>query len=183
MAGNGKIYAIGAEFGGAAELYRAAEKVRDAGFRRWDVFSPFPIHGMEKAMGLGKSWLSAPVLVGGTTGLVTGLILTCVPSFFLYPMIVHGKPVDWRTLPAFFPILFELTVLFSAFTTIFSLLVMNGLPRWHHPIFNWEAFKRVTDDGFFLAIEARDAHFDEGKVRRLLEEIGGSNITVVEEED
>jgi hypothetical protein len=71
--------------------------VRDAGFKRWDVHSPFPIHGMDDAMGLGKSWLSAPVLIGGITGLLTATALTFGPSSFIYPLVVHGKPTDWAT--------------------------------------------------------------------------------------
>ena len=86
---------------------------------------------------------------------------------------------DWRTLPAFFPIFFELTVLFSAFTTVFTLMVMNQLPKWYHPVFNWERFSRVSDDGFFLVIEARDAKFSETKTRALLEEIGGQHVTLI----
>src|SRR6187431_2164869 len=125
-----KVYGLGAEFDSAADLLHAAEKIRDAGFKRWDVHTPFPVHGMDKAMGLGKSWLSAPVLIGGATGTLTAILLTCIPSFAIYPLIVDGKPYNWATLPAFFPIIFELTVLFSAFTTIFTLLIMNQLPKW-----------------------------------------------------
>jgi len=179
MASNRKVYGIGAEFESAAHLMRAAEKVRDAGFKHWDVHTPFPVHGMDAAMGLPKSWLSAPVLFGGTTGLFNAVALTCIPSFSLYPVIVHGKPYNWATLPAFFPIFFELTVLFSAFTTVFALLIMNQLPKWYHPVFNWERFKRATDDGFFLVVEARDPKFSESKTRELLEGIGGAHVTLI----
>ena len=134
---------------------------------------------MDKAMGLGKSWLSAPVLIGGTTGFITAGILTMIPSFALYPVIVHGKPTNIFTVPAFFPIFFELTVLLSAFTAVFSIMVFNRLPQWYHPVFNWERFKRVTDDGFFLVIEARDPKFNEEKTRGLLEEIGGAHVTLI----
>jgi hypothetical protein len=174
-----KVYGLAAEFHTPAEVYHAAEKVRDAGYKRWDVYTPFPVHGLDKAMGLGKSWLSAPVLIGGITGFVTAVLLCSIPSFGIYPLIVHGKPFDWRTFPAFFPIFFELTVLFSAFTTVFALLVMNRLPQWYHPMFNWERFKRVTDDGFFIAIESRDPKFSEAKTRQFLEEIGGEHVTLV----
>ena len=178
-----KVYGIGAEFGSAAELYEAAKKVRDAGFKRWDVYSPFPIHGMDEAMGLGKSWLSAVVLVGGITGLLTAALVEFGPSWGIYPLIVHGKPFNWRTVPAFFPIMFELTILFGAFSTFFAWQIMNGLPRWYHPMFNWERFSRVTNDGFFLVIEARDPRFTEMETRELLDETGGQHITVMHEED
>lgn len=177
-----KVYGMGAEYPSAAALYEAAKQVRDAGYKRWDVHSPFPIHGMDEAMGLGKSWLSAPVLIGGITGLLTATILTFGPSWFIYPLVVHGKPYNWKTVPAFFPIMFELTVLFAAFTCFFSMLIMNGLPRWYHPIFNWDRFSRATNDGFFLVIEARDPRFTENEARQLLEQTGGQHLTVVHED-
>ena len=150
-----KVYGMAAEFPSAAALYHAAEQIRDAGFKRWDVYTPFPVHGMDKAMGLGKSWLSAVVLFGGISGLLIAVVLACYPSLIEYQTVVHGKPTDWTTVPAFVPIFFELTILLSAFTTVFALMVMSQLPRWNHPMFNWERFSRVGDNGFFLAIEAR----------------------------
>ena len=179
MAEYRKVYGLGVEFESASALMHAAETIRDAGFKRWDVHTPFPIHGMDAAMGLGKSWLSAPVLIGGATGTLTAALLTFVPSWYIYPLIVHGKPFDWKTIPAFFPIFFELTILFSAFTTVFALLIMSQLPKWYHPVFNWERFKRVSDDGFFIVIEARDPKFSESKTRELLESIGGRHVTLI----
>jgi hypothetical protein len=176
-----KVYGLGAEFESAGALLAAAEKIRDRGFSHWDVHSPFPIHGMDKAMGLGKSWLSAGVFVGGSLGMITGLCLVTIPSFVLYPMIVHGKPYDWRTIPAFFPIIFELTVLFSAFTAVFGMFALNQLPRLHHPAFNWDRFKRFSDDGFLMIIEARDEKFSESRTKALLEEIGGKNVTLIQD--
>lgn len=174
-----KVYGLGAEFESAAHLMAAAEKVRDHGYSKWDVHTPFPIHGMDKAMGLGKSWLSALVLVGGVTGLLTGVALTTIPSFELYPIIVHGKPYNWATLPAFFPIIFELTVLFSALTAVGSMFLMNQLPKWYHPVFSWDRFKKVTDNGFFIVIEARDSKFSELRTKVMLEEVGGTNVTLI----
>jgi hypothetical protein len=176
------VYAMAAEYPSAAALYEAAKHVRDAGFKRWDVFSPFPIHGMDEAMGLGKSWLSGWVLFGGVTGLLTAAVVEFGPSSILYQLDVHGKPWNFWTVPAFFPIMFELTVLFAAFAAFFSMLGMNGLPRWYHPMFNWERFSQVTNDGFFLAIEARDPRFTENGVRELLERTGGEHITIVHED-
>ena len=86
------------------------------------------------------------------------------------------------TVPAFFPIMFELTVLFGAFAAFFAMLIMNGLPRWYHPMFNWERFARATNDGFFLMIEARDPRFTETGVRDLLQQSGGQHITIVHED-
>jgi Alternative complex III, ActD subunit len=177
-----KVYAMAAEYPSAAALYEAAKHVRDAGFKRWDVYSPFPIHGMDEAMGLGKSWLSGWVLFGGVTGLLTAAVVEFGPSSILYKLDVHGKPWNFFTVPAFFPIMFELTVLFGAFAAFFSMLGMNGLPRWNHPMFNWERFIRVSNDGFFLAIESRDPRFTENGVRELLERTGGEHITIVHED-
>ena len=137
---------------------------------------------MDDAKRLGKSWLSAVVLIGGLTGLLTAVTLEFGPSWFIYPVIVHGKPYDWRTVPAFFPIMFELTILFAAFAAFFAWQLMNGLPRWYHPLFNWERFSRASNDGFFLAIEARDPRFTEMEAREILEKSGGQNITIVHED-
>ncbi len=177
-----KVYGMGAEYPDAPSLYEAAKVVRDAGFKRWDVHSPFPIHGMDDAMGLGKSWLSAAVLAGGTTGFFTAMVLEFGPSWYIYPLIVHGKPFNWETVPAFFPIMFELTILFSAFTAFSAMLIMNGLPRWYHPVFNWDRFSRASNDGFFLVIEARDPRFTELEAEELLARSGGQHITVIHED-
>ena len=179
MSHSQKVYGLGAEFKSAGALLAAAEKVRDQGFSHWDVHTPFPIHGMDAAMGLGKSKLSAVVFIGGLIGLLTGVTLVSVPSFVLYPMIVHGKPYDWATAPAFFPIIFELTVLFSAFTAVGCMFIFNNLFRFHHPVFNWDRFTRFTDDGFMMIIEARDAKFSETRTRALLEELGGEQVTLI----
>lgn len=176
-----EVYGIAAEFPSAAALFTAAEKIRDGGFKCWDVHSPFPIHGMDKAMGLGKSWLSAVVLCGGATGLITAICLEFYAGLIGTPVNVNGKPISFYTLPAFFPVMFELTVLFSAFACVGALLVMNLLPRWNHPMFNWDRFSKATDNGFFLVIEARDPNYSETKTRQLLEEIGGQHVTLVHE--
>lgn len=177
-----KLYGMAAEFPNAAAIYRAAEQMRDRGFRRWDVFTPFPIHGMDAAMGLGKSAVSYIVLCSGLCGTATAVLLEIGSAVYLYPLIVQGKPVNWTTIPAFFPVIFELTVLFSAFGAVFGMLALNLLPRWNHPLFNWDRFARVTDDGFVIAVEASDARFSEKDTREFLEKIGGENISLVYDE-
>jgi hypothetical protein len=179
---NAPIFAMGAEFTSARDLYHAAEQVREAGFKRWDVYSPFPIHGMDEAMGLKRSFLGQLVFVGGLIGFLTAIALQFGPSSFLYPLVVSGKPVDIMTIPAFFPIIFELTILLSAITAVFGMLILNGLPRWNHPLFNWERFKKVTEDKFYVCIESRDPQFSERGTRDFLAKLGGTEITVVYED-
>ncbi|MBV8970222.1 MAG: DUF3341 domain-containing protein [Verrucomicrobia bacterium] len=173
-----KPFAVIAEFPSASALYHAAERVRDQGYRFWDVHSPFPIHGMNKAMGIGKSPLGYIIFCGGFTGFLTAVLLEYIPTSWLYPLIVHGKPVNFFTVPAFFPIMFELTILFSAFTAFFGVFVLNRLPRLHHPIFDYDPFRRVTDDAFFLVIESVDPRFAEEGTREFLTQIGGQTVTV-----
>lgn len=180
---NSKLYAIGAEFGSARDLYHAAQAIRERGFSKWDVFSPFPIHGMDDAMGLGKSKLSAFVFVGGLMGALIGFGLQYYTSIIDYPLVVQGKPTNIFTIPAFFPVIFELTILCAAFTAVFGMFIMNRMPRWNHPLFEWDRFERVSDDGFFAAIEASDPNFSLEETRAFLEEIGGRNITLVEEKE
>jgi len=191
-----RVYGYLAEFKSASALYKAAEKVRDAGFRRWDCYSPYPIHGLDKAMGVKRSILPWFVFFGGMTGTATAFVLatltqTNVWSFIpwlekaaeTYPTVVQGKPTNIFTVPAFFPIMFELTILFSGFTVLFGVLALMKLPRLNHPLFASKQFHRATDDGFFIALEARDSKFSPEGSRSFLEEIGGANIELVEEED
>lgn len=184
VAGNPEapLYGLAAEFDSAAELFTAAQKIRGAGYRCFDVYSPFPIHGMDQAMGAKPSTLGKFIFVGGLAGFLTAVGLQFIPTSIIYPLIVMGKPTNLYTVPAFFPIMFELTVLFASFTAFFGLLMMNGLPRWHHPIFNWERFKRVSDDKFFAVIESRDPRFAANEAEALLTELGGTNLTLVHED-
>jgi hypothetical protein len=172
-------FGVIAEFPSATTLYEAAEKVRDAGFKFWDVHSPFPIHGMNKAMGLGKTPLGYIIFCGGFLGFTTAALLEYIPSSFLFPLIVHGKPLNFFTVPPFFPIMFELTILLSAFTAFFGVFILNRLPRMHHPLFDYKPFNRVTNDAFFLVIESGDPKFSETETRGFLEAIGGREVTVL----
>jgi Protein of unknown function (DUF3341) len=176
------LFGVAAEFDSARDLFYAAEQMRDAGFTRFDVFSPFPIHGMDAAMGLKRSVLGKIIFLGGLMGFLAAVTIQFVPSSFIYPLIVMGKPTNLFTVPAFFPIMFEFTVLISAFTAVLGMLIMNGLPRLNHPMFNWERFKRVSDDKFFCVIEKRDPKFTEREVRDFLESLGGRNVTRVHED-
>lgn len=179
---NRELFGLGIEFTSAHDLYHAAEKVRDAGYKKWDTFSPFPIHGMDHAMGIGKSWLSALVFMGGLTGFSLACLMEFGASSFLYPLVVAGKPTNLMTIPAFFPIMFELTILLSALTATFGMFALNGLPRWNHPVFNWDRFKKVTEDKFFIAIEAVDEKFSLEQTTAFLRTLGGTHITAIYED-
>lgn len=178
-----RVYGYLAEFKNASTLYKAAEKVRDAGFRKWDCYTPYPIHGLDDAMGIKRSVLPWIVFFGGLTGLATGFALAYGTQVIIYPTVVQAKPTNIFTTAAFFPIMFEMTILFSGFAVLFGALGLMQLPRLNHPLFASKQFNRATDDGFFLAIEARDAKFSPDGTRDLLAEIGGDNIELVEEED
>ena len=178
-----RVYGYLAEFKSASALYKAAEKVRDAGIKKWDCYSPYPIHGLDGAMGIKRSILPWFVFFGGMTGTATAFTLAYTTQIVLYPTIVQAKPANIFTVPAFFPIMFELTILFSGFTVLFGLLGLIQLPRLNHPLFASRQFHRATDDGFFIAIEARDGNFCATGTRDFLSQIGGDNIELVEEED
>lgn len=174
-----KTWGVMGEFAGPTELLEACMSIRDAGWRKWDAYAPFPVHGLEVAMGLKPSRVSAIVLLGAMCGVGGGFGLQYWTSAIAYPMVVHGKPFGaWEP---FTPVTFELGVLLASFGAIFGMLTLNVLPRWHHPLFKKDRFLKVSDDRFVIALEARDAKFDVEGAKRLLKQAGASNIDTVEE--
>ncbi len=174
-----RIYAMVAEFPSATAIYQAAEKVRDKGHTNWDCYSPHPIHGLEHAMGLGKSWVGLFTICGGAAGLTIGLLLQLIPSAYVYPMITQGKP--YFSLPGFMPILDLLMIISMTVMSIGGMITMNLLPRLYHPLFEWEYFKNATRDKYFIVIEAEDPKFHEKNTAAFLTELGGTNLTFVGE--
>jgi hypothetical protein len=175
------IHGVLAQYGTPQEVYAAAEKVRDAGYTQWDVHAPFPIHGIDEAMGVKRTRLPALVAFGGLTGAGLGYLMQWWMSGVDYPLVTQGKPyVAWEQ---FVPITFELGILIASFTTLIGMLALNGLPRWNHPLFNSERFLSSSDDGFFIAIESTDPKFDPDQTRRLLSQSGASVIELVEDPD
>lgn len=172
-----KTYGLLAEYDSAADVYHACEKVRDAGYRLWDSYTPYPVHGLEKAMGVGQSKVPWITFVCGIVGAAVGFCAQVWVSAIDYPIIYAGKP--FISYQAFVPVTFESGVLLASFGSLFGMLALNGLPRWHHSLFNAERFARVTDDRFFIAIEARDPKFGE-ETRALLEATGALAIEEVE---
>ena len=166
-------------FDTAGEVYHAAEEVRDAGYKRWDVFTPFPIHGMDEAMGLKRSKVPIFCFLGGVIGFFSGMALAWYTGEFDYPLIVGGKPYFSPIFP--FPVAYELTILLAAFGAFFGMFITNLLPRHHHAVMSYEKWDRITDDKFLIMIESRDRQFDPEKTRTFLEKIGGKDISPVED--
>lgn len=174
------VHGIIAEFATPASVTRAAEAVRDAGYTRWDVYAPFPIHGIDESMGVKRTILPVIMAMGAFTGVGGALLLQYWVSAVDYPMLVQGKPFGaWEP---FVPIMFELGVLLSAFTALIGMLALNGLPRWNHPLFRKERFLRVSDDRFMICIEAADPKFDPQAVTALLRAHGGTHVDLAEDQ-
>ncbi len=168
------IYGVLAECKNPKQLIDITQLVNKNGYKNFDTFSPFPIHGMDKAMSLKKSKLGWIVLGHGLFGLVGAFSMIYFMMVVDYPLIIGGKPLF--NLPAWIPVMFELTVLLSAFGAVFGMFFLNGLPRLNHPLFTSENFKKATDDGFFICIEAEDPQFDSEKVQKLFKDAGAENI-------
>ena len=168
-----------AEYDSAAAIFKACEKVRDAGYKRWDSYTPFPVHNLDKAMGLKPSVLPWIVFACGMTGAACGMLLQWWTSTIAYPLVIAGKPLF--SLQAYVPVTFELGILFSAFGAVFGMLGLNKLPMYYHPLFNVDRFARATDDRFFIAIEHADPKYDLDKTRKLLEETGAVAVEEVDD--
>ncbi len=171
-------YGLIATFDSAPAIYEAAKQVRDAGYKHWDCITPFPIHGLDGAMGVKRSFVPRFSLAGGITGFCTGMSLIWWTSAVDYPLIVGGKPY-FSPLYAF-PVAYELTILFTAFATIGGMLFLNGLPKHYHPVLKYEHISRGMDDQFFIVVESRDSRFNSDNTRRLLEQAGGRDIKELE---
>lgn len=155
-----------AEFSDEHALLVAARKVRDSGYTKTDAFTPFPVHGIDEALGIKPTILPFIVLCCGFCGTMTALVMQYWTNAIDYPYIISGKPMgSW---PAFIPVTFELTVLFSAFSTFLGMIALNRLPRFSNPVFNNPKFDRATDDKFFLYVDASDKYYNRQSVQDLL---------------
>lgn len=174
-----KLYGLLAEFDSATELVDAANKVRLAGFRKTDAFSPFPLHEIDEALGIKRSILPVLVFFGGITGLLSGVALQVFVHYVDYPLNVGGRPyLSW---PSFVPPAYELTILLAAFTAVFGMLFLNGLPRPYHPVFNVSRFALATREKFFLLIEAADPKYDHEETKSFMESLNPQEVFDVEE--
>lgn len=171
-------YGLVATFDSAPAIYEAAKKVRDAGYKHWDCITPFPIHGLDGAMGLKRSIVPRFSLVGGLCGFTTGMSLIYFTSAIDYQLVVGGKPF-FSPLYAF-PVAYELTILFTAFATIFGMFFTNRLPMHYHPVLKLDRIADAQDDKFLIVIESRDPKFNAAHTQALLEAAGGKAIAEIE---
>lgn len=174
-----KPYGIIAEFDKPADVMHAAEVVRDAGYKVWDVHTPYPIHGMDDAMGLKNSKVGWFSFLGGVTGYTSGMLLIWFTNAVDYKIMIGGKPM-FSPFGAF-PPSYELTILFGAFGALFGMLFLNRLPRLNHPLLKHDRFKLVTHDKYFIVIETADPKYSPKETRELLEKAGSKRIELVEE--
>jgi hypothetical protein len=171
-------YALVGVFDSPAAVFHGCECLRDAGYRQFDAHTPFPVHGLERAMGLRPSKLPWIVLTGGITGLVSAVLLQWWTQVVDYPLNISGKPSF--AYQAWVPVSFELTVLLSGLSCFFGLWALNKLPTFFHPVMQHRSFHRVTDDRFVVSVEAADPKFDLARTRALLEKAGAQEIEEVQ---
>lgn len=176
-----KIEGVIAEFANPAELLQAAERLRDSRYSKFDCHSPFPIHGMDEAMGEKRSPLGWIVGTVCFLGVAAGITMEWWMSAVDYPIIISGKP--FFSYQAYGPPAFAVMVLSGALTSLIGMLALNGLPRFHHPVFHSNHFAKVSDDSFFISIEACDPHFDADEARQFLESIGGRGVEMLFEDE
>ncbi len=190
-AASAPLYGVLAEFHSAEAITKAAKAVNAAGYRFWDCHVPFPVHGLDKAMGVRRTILPVLVFGAGITGTTLAFCLQAFtntgffPSLWAlvwvtgYPFLISGKPM--MSVPAWIPVMFELTVLFSALSAAGLMLLLNKLPRLSHPLLANNRFRRATDDRFFVVIEARDPKFLRSKTEQFLVSLGAKHIEAVED--
>ena len=186
-----RVYGLMAEFDTVDGIVDAAAAVRDAGYRRFDVHSPFPIHGIDDAMGIRPTFLPWITLIVGLSGTLGGALLA-VYTMGVYPDIpllpemlkgyeylISGKP--YVSLPAYIPVIFETTILAAAVATVVAMYLLNKMPMLYHPLLAKRAFKRATSDRFYLVIESRDQKYDPDRTADFLRDQGALGVEVVEE--
>lgn len=173
-----RLHGLMAEFENGDQLVKAAEASYAEGYRQQDAYSPYPIHALSDALGQPKSKVPFLMLCGGIVGALTGFFLQYVTSVHVYPLNIGGRPLNsW---PSFIPVTFEVTILFAGITGVLGMILLNGLPRPHHPAFNVERFSGASTDRFFLCIESTDPMFDRQKTEAFLRSLQPSEVSEVE---
>jgi hypothetical protein len=173
------VFGVLAEFSGTDTLLEAARTVHKAGYRKWDCHSPFPVHGLDRAMGLGRSPLGYMVGTAAACGMIGITWVIWWISAVDYPLVISGK--ELFSYQAFVPPIFAITILTAAFMATFGMMALNKLPRLHNPLFNSDRFNGVTDHLFFICIEADDPAFDIVGTQDFLAQAGALHVEVIEE--
>jgi hypothetical protein len=176
--GDDKVYGAIGEFSDPHELVHAGRKIREMGYTKLDAMSPFPVHGIDDAIGVPYSKLGWIVIPIGLSGTATALGLIYYVGALHDKFVIGGKPLFDFTFSI--PVTFELTVLFSAFAAVIGMLALNGLPKLYHPSLNYKNAHRASDDRFLLVIEADDPKFDPQKSAEHLRSVGADEVEVVE---
>jgi hypothetical protein len=175
-----QLFGVMAEFEDEEALLKAGEAMHHKhGYTKLDALTPFPVHGIEAALGHSRSILGYIVICVGLTGTLTAILLQWWTGAVDYPLVIAGKPLF--AFEFAMPIMFELSVLFSAFTCVFGMLALNGLPKFFHPTMNCSKFARASDDGFLLLVEKSDPKFSPVETRELLLSLGATSAEVVED--
>lgn len=172
------LYGLMAEFETPEQILEAALRTHAAGYRRVDAFTPIPVEGLAEAVGF--EWTSLPIVVfcGGFLGGCTGFFMCWYANVISFPLNIGGKPLNsW---PAWIPITYELTILGAALAAVFGMIIMNGLPRPYHPVFNVSRFALASTDRFFLCIKARDQKFEVAQTKAFLQELKPQGVFEVE---
>ena len=172
------LWGVVAEFDTPEAVLAAADAAYLAGYRALDAYSPYPVEGLAEALGVRGNRIPLVTLVGGLAGGAVGYFMLWYANAVSYPLNVGGRPHDsW---PAFIPITFETTILVAAFSAFLGLLWMNGLPQPYHPVFHAEAFRRASQDRFFLSVEAADPAFDRDETLAFLASLGARSVQEVQ---
>jgi hypothetical protein len=175
---NAEFHGLVAEFADDRHLLTAAHEARRFGYTKLDAYSPFPVHGIDDALGTGRSKLGWIVLPIGIAGTLSAILLQWWTGAVSYPLVIGGKPLFSMEFAT--PVTFELTILFSAFAAVLGMFALNGLPRFYHPVFNYSRYAGATDDRFLLVIEASDPVFDPDEGEELMKTLGAVNTELVE---
>jgi Protein of unknown function (DUF3341) len=172
------LYGLMAEFDNPTDLVAAAREAYEAGYRKINGYSPFPIEALQEAIGFHKTGMPLLVLIGGVIGAILGYGMQYYLSAIDYPINVGGRP--FHSWPSFVPITFETTVLCAALAAVFGMLALNGLPQPYHPVFNAPNFEMASRDRFFLAIEAKDPLFEYDKTLQFMKSLNAREVVDVE---
>ena len=171
------IYGIMAEFDSASDLVTAARKTHEAGYKKIDAYSPFPVEELAEAIGFHRNGVPLVTLIGALIGGLSGYLMQYWIAVVTYPVNIGGRP--YHSWPSFIVVTFEMTILFGGISAVFGMLALNGLPMPYHPVFNVPRFVMASKDRFFLIVFSTDPKYEPASTRRFLESLGARSISEV----